>query len=152
LDALFAKVWAGNLKVSGCPNARRSGPRSQQTAPACDARRPVDKTAKSQQITAESLAAEAEEVRQHAMRSGQLSAAITAIKEKGVLSGQRIERKEVGPPDSFDHLTDDELERAIIERFKALGLMDKALGLRPDVDQKAGADQPAPDAESDTRH
>ena len=50
-------------------------------------------------------------------------AAVAAIKEKGVLSGQRVERKEVGPPDSFDHLTDDELERALVERIRALGLM-----------------------------
>jgi hypothetical protein len=59
-------------------------------------------------------------------------AAVAAIKEKGVLSGQRVERKEVGPPDSFDHLTDDELERALVERIRALGLM--------------------PDDGSDTRH
>jgi hypothetical protein len=31
-----------------------------------------------------------------ALENGQLSAAIAAIKEKGVLSGQRIERREVG--------------------------------------------------------
>jgi len=34
------------------------------------------------------------------------------------LSGQRIERKEVGPPGAFDDLSDDQLERAIIERFR----------------------------------
>jgi hypothetical protein len=79
------------------------------------------------------------------MKSGQLSAVVAAIKEKGVLTGQRIERREVGPPDSFDHLTDDELKRALIERIKALGLT-------PDVDEKSGADQPAPDAGSDTQH
>jgi hypothetical protein len=51
------------------------------------------------------------------MESGQFSAAIAAIKEMGVLSGQRIERKEVGPPGAFDALTDDELEPAVCERF-----------------------------------
>jgi hypothetical protein len=39
-----------------------------------------------------------------------------------VLSGQRIERKEIGAPGEFDALTDDELERAVIERLSALGL------------------------------
>jgi hypothetical protein len=73
-------------------------------------------------VTAESLMNEAEKVRVAAMASGQLSAANTAIKEKGVLSGKRIERHEVGPPDSFDHLTDDELERALLDRLRALGL------------------------------
>jgi len=35
-----------------------------------------------------------------------LSAAVAAIKEKGVLSGQRIEREEVGAPGEFDSMTD----------------------------------------------
>jgi hypothetical protein len=33
--------------------------------------------------------------------NGQLSAAVAAIKEKGVLRGQRIERREVGRPGEF---------------------------------------------------
>jgi hypothetical protein len=49
-----------------------------------------------------------------------------------VLSGQRIERREIGAPGEFDALTDDELERALVERFSALRL--------------------TPDAGSDTRH
>jgi hypothetical protein len=60
--------------------------------------------------------------RKRAMQSGQLSAAVAAIREIGVLSGQRIERKEVGAPGAFDDLTDDRLERALRERFNALGL------------------------------
>jgi hypothetical protein len=66
--------------------------------------------------------AEAEEARVGAMKSHQFSAAVTAVKEKSILSGHRIERREVGPPDSFDHLTDDELERALVEKIQALGL------------------------------
>jgi phage terminase small subunit len=84
------------------------------------------------QVTAESLVAEVEEVRQRAMESGQLSAAVAAIKEKGVLTGKRIERSELGAPGEFEALSDDELERALAERLSALGL--------------------APDAGSDTRH
>jgi hypothetical protein len=75
---------------------------------------------------------QAEEVRQRAMESGQLSAAVATIREKGILSGKRIERTEVGAPGAFKALTDHELERAIVERFTALGL--------------------TPDAGSDTRH
>jgi hypothetical protein len=37
-----------------------------------------------------------------ALENGQLSAAVAAIKEKGVLSGKRIERAEVGAPGEFD--------------------------------------------------
>jgi len=68
------------------------------------------------------LIAEAEEIRVRAMESKQFSAAIAAIREIGVLSGHRIERREIGAPGEFEALTDDELERAIIERFTALGL------------------------------
>src|SRR5215469_6817808 len=42
-------------------------------------------------VTAESLIDEAEDIRQRAVDRGQLSAAVAAIKEKGVLSGKRIE-------------------------------------------------------------
>ena len=66
------------------------------------------------------------------MANGQISAAVSAIKKKGVLTGKRIERQEVGRPGEFETMTDDELERALIERFSALGL--------------------TPDAGSDTRH
>jgi hypothetical protein len=40
--------------------------------------------------------------------SGQLRTAVAAIKEKGVITGQRIERREIGASSEFDHLTDDE--------------------------------------------
>jgi hypothetical protein len=78
--------------------------------------------ARKTQITAESLAEMAKKVHDRAMETNQLSAANTAIKELGVLSGQRIERSEIGGPGEFDHLTDEELERELIERFVALGL------------------------------
>ncbi|MGB8633490.1 MAG: hypothetical protein WCD69_29635 [Xanthobacteraceae bacterium] len=50
-----------------------------------------------------------------------MSAAVAAIKEKGVLSGQRIERKEVGAPGEADAQTDNELERALADRLARLG-------------------------------
>jgi phage terminase small subunit len=75
-------------------------------------------------VTAETLINEAEEARQAAMASGQFGAAVTAIKEKGVLSGKRVERSEVGGPGEYEALNDDELERQIMERVARLGLTD----------------------------
>jgi hypothetical protein len=39
-----------------------------------------------------------------------------------VLTGQRIERRDIGAPGEFESLTDEELERALVERFNALAL------------------------------
>jgi hypothetical protein len=79
--------------------------------------------AKAAAVTAESLIEQAEEVRKRAMEGHQFSAAISAIREMGVLSGMRIERKEVGPPGAFDDLSDEQLERALRERLARLGLL-----------------------------
>jgi hypothetical protein len=49
-------------------------------------------------VTAESLISEAEKARVRAMDNGQLSAAVAGIKQKGVLTGKRIERSEIGAP------------------------------------------------------
>jgi hypothetical protein len=50
----------------------------------------------------------------------------------GVGSGQRVRRREIGAPGEFDSLADDELERAIVERLSALGLLpDAASDTRP---------------------
>jgi transposase len=60
---------------------------------------------------------QAETLLMRAAESGQFSAAVSALREKAVLSGHRVERKEVGAPGDFDALSDDELERALIERI-----------------------------------
>jgi hypothetical protein len=75
-------------------------------------------------VTAESLIQEAEEARLAAMASGQNNAACSAIKVKSVLSGKWVERAEIGPPGEFETMTDDELERALMERMQKLGLVD----------------------------
>jgi hypothetical protein len=41
-----------------------------------------------------------------------------------VLSGKRIERAEIGAPGEYEALTDDELERQIMERVARLGFTD----------------------------
>jgi hypothetical protein len=56
-------------------------------------------------VTAESLMDQAETILAKAMQSGQLSAAVSALKEKGVLSGKRIERSEIGAPGEFDAIS-----------------------------------------------
>jgi hypothetical protein len=71
-------------------------------------------------ITVETLLRQADEIRRRAMESHQYSAAVAAIREMGVLSGARIERKEIGAPGEFDHLSDDELLAALRERFAKL--------------------------------
>jgi hypothetical protein len=55
-------------------------------------------------VTIESLIAESEEARVGAMNADQFAAAIAAIREKGVLSGKRIERSERGQPGEFADL------------------------------------------------
>ena len=63
------------------------------------------------EVTVESLIAEAEEVRRLAVEKGQLSAAIAAIKEKGVLTGKRVERtqQQTLPPKTIHDLSNEEL-------------------------------------------
>jgi hypothetical protein len=71
-------------------------------------------------VTPESLIDEHEEVRVAAMECKQFSAANAAIREKSILSGHRIERSEIGELGQFDHLSDDDLKRLLIERFVRL--------------------------------
>jgi hypothetical protein len=99
-------------------------------------------------VTAESLVEMARTTYDEAMDNKQFGAANGSIREMGVLTGHRIERREIGTPGEFDHLTDDELERMLVEQINALGLTS---GLALDVEEKAGADHSTPDAESDTR-
>jgi hypothetical protein len=73
-------------------------------------------------VTAESLIQEAEEARLAAMASGQNNAACSAVKVKAVLSGKWIERAEIGAPGEYETMTDEELERQIMERVARLGL------------------------------
>jgi hypothetical protein len=72
-------------------------------------------------VTVETLIDDSEKVFQRAMEINQLSAANTAIKGKGILSGKWVERAEVGTPGEYETMTDDELERQIMERVARLG-------------------------------
>jgi SAM domain (Sterile alpha motif) len=72
-------------------------------------------------VTVETLIDDSEKVFQRAMEINQLSAANTAIKGKGILTGKWVERAEVGSPGEYDALSDDDLERQIMERMARLG-------------------------------
>jgi phage terminase small subunit len=91
-------------------------------------------------VTAESLVQDAEKVFQRAMEINQLSAANTAIKGKAILSGKWIERAEIGAPGEYETMTDDELERQIMERLARLGLTDVLTLHIPHMDNAADVD------------
>ena len=54
------------------------------------------------QVSVASLVAAADEIRGFAIRDKQHSAAVAAVKEIGILTGLRIDRREVGSPGEFD--------------------------------------------------
>jgi len=73
-------------------------------------------------VTVESLMRECEEAARGAAAAGQWSAVIAAIKEKGVLSGKRVERRESGGPgevEAIEKMTAAEL-RAFIASARLL--------------------------------
>lgn len=81
-----------------------------------------DKVAKRAEITAESLAAEADEIRRLAIEDKQFSAAVSALREKGILTGQRIEKSERGSPGEFDALDDEAFEADLRAQAAELGI------------------------------
>jgi hypothetical protein len=77
------------------------------------------------EVTVESLIREAEEIRKEALAARQFSAAIAAVREKGVLSGKRVERSERGVSGEYadlENMTADELRAALVEGLEAAGL------------------------------
>jgi hypothetical protein len=61
------------------------------------------------------------------MLAGQFNAAISALKELGVLSGKRLERSERGEPGEFDRMSDDELRHTVADRAEQTGFYPQAL-------------------------
>jgi phage terminase small subunit len=77
------------------------------------------------EVTVESLIREAEEIRKEALAARQFSAAIAAVREKGVLSGKRVERSERGVSGEYadlENMTADELRAVLVEGLEAAGL------------------------------
>jgi len=81
--------------------------------------------AQSTQVTIASLISAADEIRGLAVRDKQYSAAVGAVKEMGILSGVRIDRREVGSPGEFDRLSDDELMQLIEGKVELVALPDE---------------------------
>lgn len=71
-------------------------------------------------VTLEWLIEKAEEARKQAMEMGQTSAAVGAIKELGVLSGQRVEKSERRNV-NIDDMSDDELIAVVRGEAEAEG-------------------------------
>jgi phage terminase small subunit len=67
----------------------------------------------SAKVTVASLVAAADEIRGLAIRDKQYSAAVGAVKEMGILTGLRVDRREVGSPGEFDRMSDKELMQLI---------------------------------------
>jgi len=113
---------AGALVGYSAANSRRNARRRDVVARVGELKAPaMAKIAERLVVTLESLLEEAEEVRRLAVSDSQYAAAIAAIKEKGVLSGKRIERSEHGEPGEFERMSDDELKAAITEQARLLG-------------------------------
>lgn len=72
------------------------------------------------EVTIESLLAELDEARALAFEVKQPSALVAATREKAVLSGNRVEKKEVGAPGEFDDIS--KLRDSIASDLKKLGI------------------------------
>jgi hypothetical protein len=67
----------------------------------------------------------ADQIYRQAMLARQFNAAISALKELGVLSGKRVERSERREPGEFDRMSDEELHKAVLDSAERLGLVPK---------------------------
>jgi len=83
----------------------------------------IDAAAKRATVTRASLIEECQKICELAVRDGQYSAAVSAVREMGVLSGERVERTEFGRPGEFADMSDRELAQALIEEQKRLKLL-----------------------------
>jgi hypothetical protein len=79
--------------------------------------------AASKHISKEKLIEWHHEVRTRGLESGQLAPAGTAIKEISILTGHRVERAEIGSPGEYENMSDEELERQLMERLAKLGFV-----------------------------
>lgn len=60
---------------------------------------------------------------EQAMRNDHESAAVSALRELGVLTGERIERKESGGPGDFKGWSKEQLDQYILTEAEAMGLV-----------------------------
>jgi hypothetical protein len=127
----FAQALASGLGVEKAgrtvgyskANSRRNARLESVMARVGELRAPAQAAAAERlEITLQSLIERAESAYRMAMDLKQPNAAVNAVRELSVLTGHRVERKEVGNPGQFDHLSDAELEAEILQRMAELGL------------------------------
>jgi hypothetical protein len=112
--------------IAFASNARKRACRSDVKMMVEEMRRPAqERFNKRLEITLEGLVEKADRIYTLAMAAKQFSAAVSALKELGVLSGKRLERSEQGTPGEFDHMSDEELDRALVESAEKLGFVRK---------------------------
>jgi phage terminase small subunit len=104
-------------------NAQKRAARADVKELVAELRAPI---AEKLEITLAVLIERADQIYRQAMLAGQFNAAISALKELGVLSGKRIERGERGEPGEFDRMSDEELRREVLEHAEKLGLVPKS--------------------------
>jgi hypothetical protein len=73
------------------------------------------------EVTRETLLAELEEA-QFAIEKGNPGAVVSAIVAKARVTGNIIDRREVGPAGAFDGMTDEELVAEAVRRARELGI------------------------------
>jgi len=107
-------------KIAKYPESPSAGGNARKRAGRADVKARVAEiqaeTAERNDITRDGLIAQCQEVYKLALREKQCAAAISAIKEIGILSGKRIERAEQGEPGDFallENLTPAELNAFI---------------------------------------
>jgi hypothetical protein len=116
---LDAALTAGYPDSNCAPrNARRRAARADVKRMVAELRAPV---AEKLEITLSLLIERADQIYRQAMLAGQFNAAISALKELGVLSGKRVERSERGEPGEFERMSDEELRAAVTEQAIAMG-------------------------------
>jgi hypothetical protein len=102
--ALEAAIAAGYPDGSCARrNAQKRAARADVKALVAELRAPI---AEKLEITLAVLIERADQIYRQAMLAGQFNAAISALKELGVLSGKRIEGAERGEPGEFDRMSD----------------------------------------------
>ena len=74
------------------------------------------------EVTIASLVRELDEARTEALRLGQTSAAVAATMGKAKITGQIIDRAEVGQPGEFASMTEYELREYIVRNLLEIGI------------------------------
>ena len=111
--------------AAGYPDGSCAQRNAQKRAQRADVKRMVAElrapAADKLEITLSLLIERADQIFKRAVAAGQFNAAISALKELGVLSGKRVERSERGEPGEFDRMSDEELREAVDAQARELG-------------------------------